>query len=235
MFETIHVEHLNVENRAQYLKYSLIVENLVSVFLSKLIGIKDEQESKNFGNKSTALSFMNKINLLLDLEIVERKDYWKFQKFMEIRNQFMHNILAANYVDCFEFVGDKGKILSEYPQEATASLEGQLKNASLRLAHEVVRLTTSAIDMMLTKIATKTNIESYAKLGLAFLNTLGAIDNEFPNSSELDEKPLKLFLEKLPEQLSSTEMDNEAFSHLYTFQDLLESIAKKQKPNPQKL
>jgi len=146
MFGHLQVENMDVENRAQYLKYSLIVENLISVFLAKLFGIKDEQESKNLGNKSSALSFMNKINLLLDLEIVEKQDYWKFQKFMEIRNQFMHNILAATYVSCFEFVSDKEKVLKAYPQDGAISLELRLKNASLSLAWEVVEITTTTID-----------------------------------------------------------------------------------------
>jgi len=80
-------------------------------------------------------------------------------------------------------------------------------------------------------MGTKGKIEGYAKVGLVFFNSLVALEKDFPEPLEFGEKPIKLFLEKFPKELASIEMDNEAFLHSYTFQTLLETIAKKHKPS----
>ena len=90
-----------MEKRIQVLKYSLILEKQASLELSNLLLISDISKTKSLGNKSESLSFNLKINILVDTDVVETDYKPKFQHFMSIRNQFMHNIDADTYEKVF--------------------------------------------------------------------------------------------------------------------------------------
>ncbi len=87
----------NMEKRIQVLRYSLILEKQASLELSNLLLISDISKTKSLGNKSESLSFNQKINILVDSGVVGTDYKPKFQHFMSIRNQFMHNIDADTY------------------------------------------------------------------------------------------------------------------------------------------
>ncbi|MDP1814271.1 MAG: hypothetical protein Q8K92_07445 [Leadbetterella sp.] len=87
----------SIEKRIQVLKYSLILEKQASLELSNLLFIKDISKTKSLGNKSESLSFNQKINILVDSGVVDTDYKKKFQHFMSIRNQFMHNIDSDTY------------------------------------------------------------------------------------------------------------------------------------------
>lgn len=127
-----------MDNRASILSSSLLIENSVSSFLSLLLDIKDKENSISFGNNTRALSFRAKVNLLLDMNVIDKKeDNWKLEKFMEIRNQFIHNIEASTFEKCFSYLtGVQNKLLTEYPQDSTLVLEEQLKKATSKLTSE---------------------------------------------------------------------------------------------------
>ena len=55
-------------------------------------------ESKPLGNTSSALSFSQKVNLLLDYKSITKEEKLKLESFMNIRNQFMHNQSADSYL-----------------------------------------------------------------------------------------------------------------------------------------
>lgn len=128
-----------MNNRIEYLSHSLIIEKSVSWFLATCLGIeKDVKNSKSFSNKSSALTLMQKVNLILDLEIIEKKSIWKFEMFMSIRNQFMHNSEAETYEQCIEFIdGAKTKILKEYGEDKNLTTEQNLQLAANKLAIDV--------------------------------------------------------------------------------------------------
>jgi hypothetical protein len=128
-----------MDNRSSFLGMSLLVEASLSKFLSGLLDISDSNNSLSFGNKSSALSFRAKVNLLLDMKVFDKNDNWKLEKFMEIRNQFMHNLDASTYEKCFGFLsGAQEKLLKEYPQDKNLPIEDQLRIASQKLASETL-------------------------------------------------------------------------------------------------
>jgi hypothetical protein len=145
-----------MDNRLEYLGRSLLVEALLSSFLSGLIGISDHKNSKSFGNKSSALSFKAKVNLLLDMKVFDKSDDWKLEKFMEIRNQFVHNLDAVSYEVCTNLIqGAQSKLLKEYPQEQTLSIEEQLRNSSLELANNVQKIIKKVFNKALSNALQK--------------------------------------------------------------------------------
>lgn len=73
--------------------------------------------SKTLDNKSSSLSFKSKIDLLYDIEDLKIEDYNLMLKFMEIRNQFIHNPECNSFVD-----------LSKIAKDCTNFLKKQLPN-----------------------------------------------------------------------------------------------------------
>ena len=104
------------------------------------------------GNKSGCLSFNQKVNLLIEIGALSKNSRNKFQAFMEIRNQFMHNLEASNYEECFSFIKDTGNfLLKNYPQSNNLNREEQLKVASQELGNDVAKMTASLTEKVLEK------------------------------------------------------------------------------------
>src|SRR5688500_14484063 len=97
--------NLDITNRKDILQKSLFMETITSQFLALILGIKKPLESKSFGNTGSALSFSQRVNLLMDLGALNSELRSKYQLFMEIRNQFMHNADAGTYEECLNFIG----------------------------------------------------------------------------------------------------------------------------------
>lgn len=132
---------LGLPIRKEILFTSLAVEGLTSAFLSTLLEIKDYKNSRTLGNKSGSLSFNQKVDLLIDIGALSKEDKNKFQVFMEIRNQFIHNLSATTYEKCFGATGGTDKcILKIYPQSKNISREEQLEEATKELGNEVIKL-----------------------------------------------------------------------------------------------
>jgi hypothetical protein len=131
------------------------------------LDISDSNNSISFGNKSTALSFRAKVNLLLDMKVFDKNDNWKLEKFMEIRNQFMHNFDASTYEKCFSFLsGAQEKLLKEYPQDKNLPLEDRLRIASQKLASETLDIVQKVFSAAIGKKVlegTQTALSTIAK------------------------------------------------------------------------
>lgn len=133
------IDDYSLELRHGILITALSLENLTSKFLSKLLGIEDHKNTRSFGNKSGNLSFNQKIELLIDLDSIAKSDKTKFQTFMEIRNQFMHNIDVKSYTECFELLDGKEKyILNLHPIDDVINGKTVSKEVKLRLATELL-------------------------------------------------------------------------------------------------
>ena len=99
------------ENRAVVLELSVMIEDMLSLLLSVILKINNRRDSLSLGTQSSGLSFNAKANLLLDMKYLKKDDRWKFQKFMEIRNQFAHNLKVQTFNQCFQLVSGKNKLL----------------------------------------------------------------------------------------------------------------------------
>ncbi|MCB4809624.1 hypothetical protein LG651_15315 [Tamlana sp. 62-3] len=96
----------NLKKRMKVLEYSLTLEFVASCSLGYLldIDILDLDKSKSLGNSSSALSFSQKINLLLDNKSISKDDKLKLEAFMNVRNQFIHNKKANSYTKAFGMI-----------------------------------------------------------------------------------------------------------------------------------
>lgn len=105
------------KDRVDVLNYSLQLEFEASLFLSIMLSI-DLNDSKSLSNKSSSMSMKSKINLLSDMSMISKEDAKKFELFVSIRNQFMHNLSASDYENCLSFIeGGKNRLMKLYPQE----------------------------------------------------------------------------------------------------------------------
>lgn len=106
------------KKRLKVLEYSLTMELMASFALSFLLDIDLDKlsESKSLGNSSSALSFSQKVNLLLDNKSITKNEKLKLESFMNIRNQFMHNKSADSYSKAISFIQGLGNRLKKiYP------------------------------------------------------------------------------------------------------------------------
>ncbi len=164
---------LGLDTRKEILARALMMESLSSIFIAGLLGIKDRQNSKTLGNKSSSLSFNQKIDLLLDLGALNSDEKKKCQAFMEIRNQFMHNLEAASFQECFSFLsGADKKVLKLYPQPQNISVEKQLRNASLKLADDVLSFISKLMDNVKLKITQDAKADTAIKSNEAFVKSI---------------------------------------------------------------
>jgi DNA-binding MltR family transcriptional regulator len=92
------IKDYNIELRSYILNLALSVEDLSTLIVKSLLR-KVKSNSKTLDNKSSSLSFKNKIDILYDLGDITNDAYNQFVKFMEIRNQFIHNPQCNKFVD----------------------------------------------------------------------------------------------------------------------------------------
>jgi hypothetical protein len=88
----------NEELRSRVLICSIRAEDSASEILISLLR-RVRPDSKTLGNKSSSLSFKNKIDLLYDIDDLSKEEYTSMLKFMEIRNQFIHNGSCNSFLD----------------------------------------------------------------------------------------------------------------------------------------
>ena len=171
-----------LELRHNILITALSLESLTSMYLAGLLGIKEYKNTKSFGNKSGNLSFNQKIELLTDLDALSKDDKKKFQTFMEVRNQFMHNIDIKSYTECFKMLdGKENYILKLFPQDKTT-----IKEVQLRIATEILGLQLMDI---INNLANKIFINDVHKVKSEMH---GLIQEKFSNSIQ----NMKIILEE---------------------------------------
>ena len=85
--------------------------------------------SKTLGNKSSSLSFKNKIDLFYDIEDLSVEDYNNLIKFMEIRNQFIHNPSCSSFTDLAKEAPETIKFLqNKFSNKITAAEESYIQS-----------------------------------------------------------------------------------------------------------
>ena len=120
------------KQRAFLLESALTLERNLSILLANILSVDNVDNSKTLGNKSSALSFNTKVDILLDTDYICKYDKAKFTLFMEMRNQFAHNKKCETYLDMLNIVDTSEKrLLKFYPvtydQESKEDqLQGQI-------------------------------------------------------------------------------------------------------------
>ena len=89
----------------------------------------------------------------------ERK---KFQAFMEIRNQIMHNLEASTYEKCCSYLNGVDKFLLKiYPHNEERNQELRLEKACLKLAEDVISLDYQIIEKVKDKFGKEFKLDLY--------------------------------------------------------------------------
>lgn len=192
--------------RLQVLELSIFVERFVSTALSSLLDI-DLDTSKTLSNKSSALSFRQKLDLLTDIRATDKVAVTKFQIFSEIRNQFAHNYQVKDFTTCFSFLDGAENQLRKAFKGKIEGLEKQVHED--QLASLYAYLFKDVMDhayRILEKIT-----EKFLKLG-----------------KEQGEKEV---LEMLIDRIKAHADEDESFSQTYS-QIVEEVIAKFRDKNP---
>jgi hypothetical protein len=192
---------VDVENRAIVLRLSLNLEVLASKVLSYLLDVDDFEESYSLGNKSSSLSFNQKINLLIDNRSITNEEKKKLMAFASIRNQFMHNINANTFVEAFDHLdGLENQMKKLYPDNFSPDIktEESLHYCVSDLHKDGVLILTSykggLDEKMRTDAEAKIYKNYYKKLGKSvgksldkFSEALKASDSETVYKSNLIE------------------------------------------------
>lgn len=104
----------NLPLRTEILGIALDIEKNINDLLLHLLLINNN-ERKAITNKSGNLSFQNKIDLLFDLEILNKDEHSVFNLLMQFRNQFLHNIECNSFEYAVKILGpDRGKKLLKF-------------------------------------------------------------------------------------------------------------------------
>lgn len=105
------MDTLNLELRQEITEIALHLEHGVNKLIAAYLNI-EKDTTKTIGNRSSSLSFKNKIDLLHDLEILNDGEHKDLLLLMEFRNQFLHNFDCSSFEKAVEFLGaDRGKKL----------------------------------------------------------------------------------------------------------------------------
>ncbi|MEX6691243.1 hypothetical protein QTN47_27285 [Danxiaibacter flavus] len=91
--------NLNLPLRTEVLENSLVIENAVTELIKLCMSI-DKVEVRTLGNKSLTISFRNKIDLLFDLDILDKDENKLLNAVMEVRNKFLHVYNCGSFQDC---------------------------------------------------------------------------------------------------------------------------------------
>lgn len=144
---------LNIELRKEILEIALNIEKMVSDLLILYLNIEKE-DRKAICNKSSSLSFKNKIDLLFDLEVFSKDEYGKLLLIMEFRNQFLHNYDCNSFEKAGDFLGsDKLRKLLGFDKYLDENTENDINYID---AYRGLHL--SCMDDILLKIQRKEEI-----------------------------------------------------------------------------
>lgn len=165
-----------MSRRKEILQSSLVFEKMTSMFLGGLLGIEDINKSKLLGNKSGCLSFNQKVEMLIEIGALSQREKKKYQIFMEIRNQFMHNISANSYENCFKFLNGSEKFLAQiYPQPSILTREESLSNSVGELIDDVGKITAEIVNKIEDKIHKDIELEFGRKWKEAAIESIAEV------------------------------------------------------------
>ncbi len=106
----------NLKLRSGFLGRALGLESLVNDLLKSFFKIKVQAPTKTLSYKASSIAFKTKIDLLYDIGKIDKKQHDGFDKFMNVRNQFMHNVHATSYILVAEHIdGLENWLLKNYP------------------------------------------------------------------------------------------------------------------------
>lgn len=116
-------------DRWKVLRTCIELESYSSSFLTTIFKLPEETIS--FGRTGKALTFENKLNLMLDIASISKDDRKRFTLLQEMRNQFAHNLNAINFEFYYVITGTKPEhnLFKWYPPDGTGSHKERLNES----------------------------------------------------------------------------------------------------------
>jgi hypothetical protein len=159
-------DDLNISLRSDILKRALQLESLVNDCLKSFLEIKLTAPTKTLSYKASSIAFKTKIDLLFDISKIDKAQHDGFDKFMNIRNQFMHNVHANSYCFIADHIdGLENWLLKNYPVNDAEQLkildgykdmdknEGTTEERECRLQFMILKLNIFLSDVIIEMIA----------------------------------------------------------------------------------
>lgn len=183
MFE---LDQSQLNKRMKVLQIALFFESFLSNIIAALLDI-DFESSNTLGNKSSALPLKTKVDLLMDMRSFKNEDKVKFQKFMEIRNQFMHNFHANSYENCIKNIKGSGEwLLKNYKQSYDLDLELKYEKSIECLMYDLISTTIELTKKVKEKYEKSAKSEVIEKFFEALKQNLEDVTQQF--DEEIKEK-----------------------------------------------
>lgn len=223
---------MEVSIRSFVLQASITVEAYISQLLSELLEINNRKESRTLGNKSSALSFKTKVDLLIDIGALDPEFIRYFQKFMEIRNQFIHNFEANSYEACFVAINEypKGFLLSKFPASESLPVEIRLEKVVSELCLKVIAACKNIVEEVEERKKRK-SAEKVAKLSAETFDKCIPLMrdqiNKIISDIDFDGKPLPPSFSKIGD-LAENILLKEWYSEMAKIYGELEATAHKE-------
>ena len=145
-----------VKIRNEFFVSALFVENNITTYISEKLKINDTTNSIFLGNKKEAISFNQKIELLLESDDFSIIDKSKLSVYREIHNELIENKETPSFEDCFTSTNNNDDfLLILYPQSDYLPREEKLTNASYHLIGEVSKLVADFTNKPEVKLGNK--------------------------------------------------------------------------------
>lgn len=145
---------MNLDTRIFVLEKALLVEKTITSILELFLNV-EVPKKKALTNKSGGLSFINKLDLLYDIEVFDDTEYMTILLLMQYRNQFMHNYECNTFIDAFEFLGSdkKNRLLFYAENKLEERDEQKIKDAFNKLYIEILKILRTKLDLKKSIIA----------------------------------------------------------------------------------
>jgi len=161
--------------RTKVLNYALTLESMSSIYLGLLLDI-NPSNSKTLGNTGSSLSMNDKINILTDMNSMNADDAKRFQLFMKIRNQFMHNRDATSFEKCLAFLnGTKKNLLKLYPQKEDIAEEKKIELAFDNLLKDLINVLLAILNVYQEKIKAEVERDFFKRKFEEYRRELGEL------------------------------------------------------------
>lgn len=142
-----------MKDRHYIIDISVQVEYNISLFLAKWLDIKRDS-SRSLGTKSSRLSFMQQINLILDMNILNKEQAEKLEYFARIRNKFAHFVEIKTFEQCLNSeVSLKNGISKYYPLKNSMNADLDSREQIVSLLSDITIIT----EQLLIKLEAKLN------------------------------------------------------------------------------
>lgn len=151
----------NINTRSLVIENTVIIEEQISYTLGVLLDI-DWKKSKSFGYYSTALSFNQKVQIIQDLQNIDKDLIVKLNYLMSIRNKFAHVREISSFNDYYKVAKNGNEIKRKLIQWYLVDFKDELQEEqSIICLFQLVR----DINKNLRKIVKKISYERGFNVG----------------------------------------------------------------------